>query len=306
MDVIAVIIGNSLLTDNAPIYEAIAQAMKESPIPVLPVFSSLTTAGDLITRFIDSGAVFFQDEVSLAAALARLRARSGPEEEAPELSGYDRAAVASVLDGKQGILSAEDVHQLLKAAGFRPVPQTLIKDRAQASAILKDQAFPVAVKVLGPLHKTDAGGVRLNVPGPAEALAAFDDMMSIDGAQGVLVQPMVIGTEMILGINHEKDFGHLAMFGLGGIFTEALKDVSFGLTPLTLAESLDMVRGIQGVSVLSGLRGQKGVSLEAAANCLRRLSLLATDFPQIREMDINPLKGSGEDLFAVDARIILD
>jgi len=280
--------------------------MKESPIPVVPVFSSLTTAGDLITRFINSGAVFFQDEVSLAAALARLRSRSGPEDEAPELSGYDRAAVASVLDGKQGILSAEDVHQLLKAAGFRPVPQTLIQDRAQASATLKDQTFPVAVKVLGPLHKTDAGGVRLNVPGPAEALAAFDDMMAIDGAQGVLVQPMVTGTEMILGINHEKGFGHLAMFGLGGIFTEALKDVSFGLTPLTPTESMDMVRGIQGVSVLSGLRGQKGVSLEAAADCLRRLSLLATDFPQIREMDINPLKGNGEALFAVDARIILD
>jgi acetyltransferase len=111
---------------------------------------------------------------------------------------------------------------------------------------------------------------------------------------------------MILGINHEKGFGHLAMFGLGGIFTEALKDVSFGLTPLTPTESMDMVRGIQGVSVLSGLRGQKGVSLEATADCLRRLSLLATDFPQIKEMDINPLKGSGEALFAVDARIILD
>jgi acetyltransferase len=308
VDAIAVIIGNSLLTDNAPIYEAIGRAMKESPIPVVPVFSSLTTAGNLITRFIDSGAVFFQDEVSLAKAMARLRSRSGLEQEQgnSEPSGYDKDAAALVLDGKQGILSEEDVHQLLKAAGFRPVPQTLIKDRAQASAILKDQAFPVAVKVLGPLHKTDAGGVRLHVPGPAEALAAFDDMMTIDGAQGVLVQPMVTGTEMILGISREEGFGHLAMFGLGGIFTEALKDVSFGLTPLTPAESLDMVRGIKGVSVLSGLRGQKGVSLEAAADCLRRLSLLATDFPQIREMDINPLKGSGEALFAVDARIILN
>jgi acetyltransferase len=306
VDAIAVIIGNSLLTDNAPIYEAIGRAMKESPIPVAPVFSSLTTAEDLINRFIDSGAVFFQDEVSLAKAMALLRSRSGPEQENPALSGYDRDTAASVLDGKQGILSAEDVHQLLKAAGFRPVPQTLIKDRAQAAAALKDQAFPAAVKVLGPLHKTDSGGVRLNVPGPAEALAAFDDMMAIDGAQGVLVQPMVTGTEMILGISREEGFGHLVMFGIGGIFTEVLKDVSFGLTPLTPTESLDMVRGIKGVSVLSGLRGQKGVSLEAAADCLRRLSLLATDFPQIKEMDINPLKGNDEALFAVDVRIILD
>jgi len=306
VDVIAVIIGNSLLTDNAPIYEAIGLAMKESPIPVVPVFSSLTTAEDLITRFIDSGAVFFQDEVSLAKAMARLRLRSGPEPEDSRIAGYDRAAAALVLDGKQGILSAKDVHKLLQAAGFRPVPQTLIKDRALTSAILKDQEFPVAVKVLGPLHKTDAGGVRLNVPGPAEALAAFDDMMAIDDAQGILVQPIVTGTEMILGISRENGFGHLVMFGLGGIFTEVLKDVAFGLAPLTPTESMDMVQGIKGFPVLSGIRGQKGVSLKAAADCLRRLSLLATDFPQIREMDINPLKGSGEALFAVDARIILD
>jgi acetyltransferase len=96
------------------------------------------------------------------------------------------------------------------------------------------------------------------------------------------------------------------MFGLGGIFTEVLKDVSFGLAPLTPAESMDMVRGIKGFSILSGIRGEKGVSLEAVADCLCRLSLLATDFPQIKEMDINPLKGSGEDLLILDARIILD
>jgi len=306
IDVIAVIIGNSLLSDNAPIYEAIARAMKESPIPVVPVFTSLTTAGDLISRFTDSGSVFFNDEVTLAASLSRVISRSVLEPEDSSISGYDKAAAAFVLEGKRQVLSPGDVQTLLKAAGFRQVPQLIIKNRADVLTVLKDHNFPIAVKVMGPLHKTDVGGVRLNVPGPAEALAVFDDMMVIDGAQGILVQPMVTGTEMILGISREEGFGHLVMFGLGGIFTEALKDVSFGLAPLTPTESMDMVRGIKGVSILSGIRGQNGVSLETVADCLQRLSLLATDFPQIKEMDINPLKGSGEALFAVDARIILD
>ncbi len=306
VDVIAVIIGNSLLSDNAPIYEAIARAMKESPIPVVPVFTSLTTAGDLIGRFTDTGSVFFNDEVTLAATLSRIISRSGNEIEDPGLSGYDKAAVASVLEGKHQVLSHEDVGHLLNAAGFRQTPQLIIKNRADVLTALKDQVFPVAVKVVGPLHKSDVGGVRLNVPGPAETLAAFDDMMSIEGALGILVQPMVSGTEMILGISREEGFGHLVMFGLGGIFTEVLKDVTFGLAPLTPAQSMEMVRGIKGLPVLSGIRGEKGISLQAAANCLRRLSLLAADFPQIKEVDINPLKGSNEGLFAVDARVILE
>jgi acetyltransferase len=162
------------------------------------------------------------------------------------------------------------------------------------------------MKVIGPLHKTDVGGVKLGIANDEEALRAWGEMLSIDNAEGVLLQPMVSGIEVILGASREGDFGHLIMFGLGGIYTEVLKDVQFGLAPLTQAESRRMIRGIRSYAILEGVRGEPGMALDVLVDNVQRLSLLVHDFPQIEEIDLNPIKGTGADLFAVDARIILE
>ncbi|MGD9369730.1 MAG: acetate--CoA ligase family protein, partial [Desulfobacteraceae bacterium] len=121
----------------------------------------------------------------------------------------------------------------------------------------------------------------------------------------VLIQPMVSGTEVILGASREGDFGHLVMFGLGGIYTEVLKDVQFSLAPLSEDESLRMIRGIRSYAILEGIRGEPGMDIDVLADNAQRLSRLVHDFPRIKEIDLNPIKGTGTDLYAVDARIII-
>jgi acetyltransferase len=162
------------------------------------------------------------------------------------------------------------------------------------------------MKVIGPLHKSDVGGVKIGIGSLEEAETAFDELMAIKDAKGALLQPMVSGTEMILGVSREGDYGHLIMFGLGGIYTEVLKDVCFALAPLSPEESMGLVRGIRTLPILEGIRGQKGVDLAVVSDNLQRLGMLVTDFPQIKELDLNPLKGVEKDLYAIDARIILD
>ncbi len=304
---IAVLLGNSGMSDNGPIYAAIAEAMTHSPIPILPVLTSLTTAREEIDQFRKSGHLFFQDEVSLATALATLsrrpRIHPGP---VSELSGYDKAAIAGVLQGQEGILPPDTVDRLLKAAGFKPTPMVMVTDRKDLSGACNTIGFPLVIKVMGPLHKSEVGGVKTGVADLNQAHALYGEMMKIPEAVGVMLQKMIIGTEMILGVTREEQFGHLILFGLGGIYTEVLKDVQFALTPLTPSESLEMVQGIKSFPILKGVRGQKGVSIEQVADHLQRLSRLVTDFPRIKEMDLNPLKGTGETLYAVDTRVMME
>ena len=195
---------------------------------------------------------------------------------------------------------------LLKAAGFNLPALVTITDKTALAAACETAGFPLVAKVVGPLHKSDVGGVKVGITNLAEAEQAYDHMMKIKDAAGVLLQSMVSGTEMILGVSREDNFGHLVMFGLGGIYTEVLKDVRFALAPLSLSESMEMVQDIRSFPILNGVRGQEAVDIEQVADNLQRLGLLVTDFPQIKEMDINPLKGTGDTLFAVDARVILD
>jgi acetyltransferase len=112
--------------------------------------------------------------------------------------------------------------------------------------------------------------------------------------------------EVILGASWEGEFGHLVMFGLGGVYAEALKDAKFALAPLSHAESLGMIQGIRSYPLLQGVRGEAGMEIDTLADQVRRLGRLVSDFPQIREIDLNPIKGRAKDLFAVDARMILD
>jgi acetyltransferase len=306
VDAIAVLVGNSGMSDNTPIYNALAEAMKTSTIPVLPMLSSLTTAGEKIDAFRKTGSVYFQDEVDMAAALAKISGHSEVEAATSALPGYDKAAIAKVLDGKTDVLSPDDVDAMLGAAGFKLPALVTITDKSDLAKACETVGFPMVVKVVGPLHKSDVGGVKVGIKTIEEADAAYDHMMKIKDATGVLFQSMIGGTEMILGVSREEGFGHLIMFGLGGIYTEVLKDVRFALAPLSPSESMAMVQSIRSFPILKGVRGEKGVSIEQVADNLQRLGMLVTDFPQIKEMDINPLKGTLEDLYAVDARVIMD
>jgi acyl-CoA synthetase (NDP forming) len=305
LDAVAVITGDPGLADNGLIYDEIVRAMESGSIPVLPVIASITSSRAAIDRFIAAGKVYFYDEVSLGAALAKVQARPRPavSEERPQ--GYDRPAIAAALAHRNNALSPECVRKVLSAAGFRLPPQREIFRVDDLGAACRTLGFPLVMKVIGPLHKSDVGGVRLGIGDEAQALEAWRALMEIPEAAGVLLQPMIAGLEVILGAARKGDFGHLIMFGLGGIHAEVLKDVRFALAPLSRAEALDMIRGIRAYPIVQGVRGQAGLSIELLSDQLIRLGHLVCDFPEIDEIDLNPVKGVADALFAVDARMLV-
>lgn len=306
IDVIAIQVGNPGMHPNREIYGEVARAMKGCPIPVIPALSSVTTCTEPIREFTDGGNFYFPDEVNLGAALGRVRRRPAVFEVSGGLGNYDRKGIEEALKGRSGALSAEVLADVLERAGF-PLPA-----EAQAASFeeMKDACerigYPLAMKVLGPLHKSDIGGVRLMIADAGAAGRAWHALTAIEGAEGVVIQRMVEGTEVIIGASRSGDLGHLVMFGLGGIYTEVLKDVAFALAPLSGEECRTMVTSIRSYPILEGVRGQKGVSLERLVDCLRRLGRLVSDFPRIEEIDLNPVKGSGDELYVVDARMILN
>jgi acetate---CoA ligase (ADP-forming) len=174
--------------------------------------------------------------------------------------------------------------------------------RAAASVL----GYPVVMKVVGPVHKSDVGGVVLNVREKHGVRAEFERMMRIPDTTAVLLQPMLSGIELFAGAKKEDGFGHLVLCGLGGIFIEVLKDVQAGLAPLSSDEALDMIRAQGLYKILQGVRGQAGVNEEAFAEVIVRLSALLEAAPEIMELDLNPLLGTTFGVTAVDARIRIE
>jgi acetyltransferase len=306
IDAIAILLGDSGMSDNTPIYQAISEAMDNCPIPVFPMFSSVASSTAIIDDFTSHGKIFFPDEVALGETLGRVAHWRKPEEVPSHLKRYDKAAIGHALDNQSGALSPEVVTAVLQAAGFKLPRQIEVFEKKDLALRCADVGFPMVMKVIGPLHKTDVGGVRLGIGNEEDARKAWDDLLAIKDAQGVLIQPMISGIEVILGATREPGFGQLIMFGLGGIYTEVLKDVQFGLAPLSNVESRRMIEGIRSYALLEGVRGERGMEIDILVDYVQRLSRMAYDFPQIIEIDLNPIKGTGADLYAVDARIIMD
>jgi len=187
----------------------------------------------------------------------------------------------------------------------------------EAVSFANEMRYPVAMKISSPdiLHKSDIGGVKIGLGSPIEVEDAFDLMMlrikkkmPEANIKGVLVEEMITtGKEVILGMKKDPQFGPMLMFGLGGIFVEVLKDVSFTLSPITAEECKNLIESTKTYKLLTGVRGQKPVDIEAIVISLQRLSQLVMDFPEIDEVDINPLKvgNVGDGAFVVDARVIL-
>ncbi|BBO67419.1 acyl-CoA synthetase [Desulfosarcina alkanivorans] len=209
-----------------------------------------------------------------------------------------------------GLLAADQVYGILEAYGI-DVPQWQMADGMDGVIAAADRiGYPVVVKAdaASVVHKSDMGGVAVNLPDAQAVHKAVTTMKeAIDAADlRFFVQQFVPGgREVILGAKAEPGMGHLIMFGLGGIFVEVLKDVVFNLTPVTDADAREMVNGIRGAALLSGVRGEKPVDKTALIDLIQRLSRLTTDFPQIRELDLNPVMAFENGAVAVDARIAL-
>jgi len=305
IDAVVVLTGNSMLSDKWECYAEIIKAIDESPIPVLPVLSAVSTTKELLERFKQEGKAYFVDEVLVGTALGQIRNRMPLYKPEAELRNYDKKKLTKLLEGKEGVLTPDVCDQLLDSAGFKRPQSIVVKSKAQIHDVARSIQWPVVVKVIGPLHKSDVGGVMVGVKSEDALEGAWGKMSKIAQFDGILIQQMVSGTEVILGAKKEEGYGHLVMFGLGGIFAEVLKDSQFALAPLGLQESEVLIRKIRSIKMLEGARGQKGMNIPLLADFLTRLGQLVCDFPQISEVDFNPVKGEDENLFVVDCRIII-
>jgi len=213
------------------------------------------------------------------------------------------------------VLTEVESKQILEEAGIPTARAQLAAGRDQAIAAAKQMGFPVVLKVLSPeiSHKSDVGGVRLNLRSEEEVGAAFDEIVAAARKaepkariEGVSVQKMAApGVEVIMGMTKDAQFGPVLMFGLGGVFVEVLKDVAFRIVPLEPRDARQMIREIQGFPVLEGVRGQPPADLAALESMLLRLSAFVEEHPEIAELDLNPVFAYKDGALAVDARIVL-
>ncbi len=308
VDVIPLIMGDPGMGGIGEMYRAIGQAMDTSPIPVIPCLTSPVMSGAELAEFRDSGHFYFIEETDLGQALGKIIKRPCLSEPVNGLPKYDKDQIANALEGvaeQPGMLQTEAVFALLAAAGLTFPVQVVVTQEGQLASACRKVGFPLVMKVVGPLHKTDVGGVTLGVHDVWEARNSFEHLMSIADAKGVLMQRMIEGTELIIGATREGECGSLVMFGLGGVFTEVIRDVTFALAPLSMEECLKMINSIRGRRLLDGVRRGRPVDIDTLADIIARVGMLMTDFPQIKELDLNPVKGYGKDLYVVDARIIV-
>ncbi len=314
IDAIMVIFGTPGLVQLYETYDVLHKKILECKKPIFPILPSVNTAGPEVQEFLSRGHVNFSDEVTLATALTQIMKTPEPADQTINLQGVDVPRIRRIIEnlppasaeGEGRYIEPKYVHELLAAAGIPTVPEFVSSSKDEVIAFAEKCGYPVVAKVVGPVHKSDVGGVALNIRSKEVLSAEFDRMMQIPDATAVMVQKMIKGTEIFIGAKYEPRFGHVVLCGLGGIFVEVLKDVSSGLAPLSMAEAENMIHSLRGYKILKGTRGQKGINIRRYAEIIVRLSTLLRFATEIKEMDINPLLADENDVIAVDARILVE
>jgi acyl-CoA synthetase (NDP forming) len=214
------------------------------------------------------------------------------------------------------ILTEFESKKILKQAGISVVETKLAKTQKEAVSLSRKMGFPVALKIASPdvIHKSDSGGVKLSLNNVTEVKKAYDEILKKVKKQypravihGVSVQKMARpGTEVIIGISKDPQFGPVIMFGLGGIFVELLKDVSFRVIPVERKDAQEMINEIKGYPILKGYRGKDPADISALVEIILKISKLIEENPQIKELELNPIFAYRDKAIAIDARIILE
>ena len=308
IDGIAVIFGSPGLTRVYEAYDVLDQKMRTCKKPIFPILPSVSTAWDETDFFVKKGHVNFSDEVGLADALTRVLKTPLPLANTLELKGVDIPKIRNIIDSipESGYIEPKYVQALFKAAGIPIVEELVSAKWKEIKEFAEKVEFPVVAKVVGPVHKSDVGGVVLNIRTLKHLQMEFERLMQIPDAKAVMIQPMLKGMELFAGAKYEDRFGHIVLCGLGGIFVEIFKDVASGLAPLATEEALSMIRSLRGYKVFAGARGQKGIDEHQFAKIIVHLSALLRFATDIKELDINPLLATDRGIIAVDARIRIE
>jgi acetyltransferase len=304
IDAMVVIFGTPGLFRIFDVYDILDAKMRTAKKPIFPVLPSTLTAVEEVRDFLAKGRINFPDEVLLAKALSKIFYTPKPFNTNPELPKVDTDKIRSIIAiASEGYISPDEIQQLMDAAGIPRAGEAVVTKKETAITESQKLGFPVVMKVVGPVHKSDVGGVVLNVKNTETVEKEFTRMMQIKDTTAILIQPMLSGTELFVGAKYEPKFGHMILFGLGGIFIEVLKDVAAGLSPIGKEEADVMIKSLKGYKIIEGVRGQKGINQPILIDIILRLSALLQAAPEIQELDFNPLLGNADKVVAVDARI---
>ena len=224
------------------------------------------------------------------------------------------AQFSDALETGKTVFSLSESRNILELAGVPFNKSGLATSEAEAAKMANEMGYPIVMKIVSPqiIHKTEVGGVKVNIASEDEVKSAFTEIVTNAKAKvpdaeikGVMLEEMVKGTELIIGTTMDPQFGHMIMFGIGGIFVEVYKDVSFRLVPITAGDAKDMLSELKGGALLEGVRGLPKADTEQLVDILMKISNLVDKHNEISEMDLNPLIISEKGIIAVDARIIL-
>jgi acetyltransferase len=310
------------MTDMAGFAEVVADVAEKADKPVLAAFMGEAHLAGALKIFRSRGVPsypFPEQAVRAFEAMADRAAFLARTATPPRAFAVDaeraRAALAAARAAGRATLADAEARGVMEAYGFATPQSVLARDSYEAAQAADAMGYPVVLKIASPdiLHKTDVGGVRAGLRDAGQVALAFGQIVAnarrfMPQAQihGVLVQAMVTGArEVILGLSRDPHFGPLLMFGLGGIYVEVLKDVAFRIAPIGPDDAREMIGEIRTAGLLKGARGEPPADVDAIVDGLLRLSQLVTDFPEIHELDINPLmvRPAGQGAVAIDARI---
>jgi len=305
-----------LFVDVPGVIEVMSEKARNASKPIVCVIMTLDREGTYISRIQQSGVPVFEYGEAGARALINMTRygliRHAPEPEYPKID-IDKSSAETILAKcASGYISQADAYSVLNAYGILTAKYVKVKNSDDLKSVSGTLKFPVVMKVDAKdiVHKSDEGGLVLNIADEPELFAVLKNMESKFKAHDpsfIVQEQLGDAVETIMGVNNTEGIGPIVMFGLGGIFVEALKDVQFRLAPLSRQDARAMIHDIKGVPILKGTRGRKGADLSSLDDILLRISKLATDFPQIAEMDLNPVFSFGPDKGSkvVDVRIKL-
>ncbi len=303
IDASMAIFGTPGLYDVKIAYKVLDEKIKKLKKPIYSVLPSIVQAKDAIEYFKSLGNICFYDEVLAGSALAKVLNANMPFED-KELPEIDKKQIRKIIDNSvYGFLSPQTANDLLSASGIPITKESVVHSLDDALVEAEKLGYPLVMKVVGPVHKTDIGGVITDIKGADEVEVNFNKLIKLPKVRAILFQPMYSGTEIFLGAKYESDFGHIILTGLGGIFIEIMKDFSVGLSPLSLEESLFMIKKLKAYDIVKGVRGQEPIDENRWAEIITQLSALLQTAPEIIELDLNPLIAKGNNIIAVDARI---
>lgn len=301
----------------------IAEAKRKPDKPIFPWVIGVNQSG-ISKQLEQSGvAVGLPNPERIARVLARLyqyhhEIKDRSDEKPLVFQDVQRQQVAGIIGNarKNGerILGGE-VLEILKAYGIKVIETRLAKNKEEAILTAGEIGYPLVMKISSHqvVHKTDSGGVRLNIKNEAELSLAYDEMLAAIRANvpdaridGVFLQKYYpANIEVIIGSKRDEEFGPIIVFGQGGVFAELHKDVSFRLAPLTEKEAREMINELKSSKIFYGWRGKPAANIDALVDSLGRVAQLVADFPEIAELDINPLAVGADDVIALDARAVL-